>query len=151
MPFSDITEVRSGSHVTIHYRLSLHDGQDVVNTFTSRPATVLIGAGQMALFLEAILIGMKPGSHSVFQLTPQQAFGLHNPDLVKCISHTTLRAHGAAEEGYLPGDVVAFNAPAGGRWAGVFREMGKTGALFDFNHPLAGQALEFEVQIIGIL
>ncbi len=52
---------------------------------------------------------------------------------------------------FSPGDLVEFNAPNGGRYAGVLKEIGETAALFDFNHPLVGQPLTFEVKIIGIL
>jgi FKBP-type peptidyl-prolyl cis-trans isomerase SlpA len=52
---------------------------------------------------------------------------------------------------YRVGDLVDFAAPGGGRFAGVLREIDDEGALFDFNHPLAGQNVRFEVKIIGIL
>jgi len=52
---------------------------------------------------------------------------------------------------YVLGDVVEFNAPGGGRYAGVFREIDDDYATFDFNHPLAGQPVRFEVEIVGIL
>ncbi len=55
------------------------------------------------------------------------------------------------DEDYRVGDLVDFAAPGGGRFAGVLREIDEQGALFDFNHPLAGQTLKFEVKIIGIL
>jgi FKBP-type peptidyl-prolyl cis-trans isomerase SlpA len=47
--------------------------------------------------------------------------------------------------------LVDFAAPGGGRFAGVLREMGEQDALFDFNHPLAGQHVKFEVRIIGVM
>ncbi len=53
-------------------------------------------------------------------------------------------------EEYKVGDLVDFAAPGGGRFAGVLRELNDEDALFDFNHPLAGQTLKFEVHIIGI-
>ena len=50
------------------------------------------------------------------------------------------------------GDVVQFPPPDGqGRYAGVVRECGPDWLLFDFNHPLAGQPVTFEVQLIGVL
>ena len=52
---------------------------------------------------------------------------------------------------YVIGDLVEFAAPSGGKFAGVLREIDGETALFDFNHPLAGQSLQFEVKIIGIL
>ncbi|CAM2194197.1 peptidylprolyl isomerase [Paraburkholderia sp. A1RI_3L] len=151
MSIIDISEVKPGSHVTLHYRLSLADGADIVNTFVDRPATLLIGAGQIAPPLEEILLGLKVGHHSTFQLPAGQAFGQRNPELVQRVSLATLRENGMIGEDFSPGDLVEFNAPDGGRYAGVLKEIGETSALFDFNHPLAGAAVAFEVKIIGIL
>jgi FKBP-type peptidyl-prolyl cis-trans isomerase SlpA len=151
MSIIDISEVKPGSHVTLHYRLALAYGADIVNTFADKPATLLLGAGQLAQPLEEILLGMKVGHHSTVQLTPDQAFGPRNPELVQWVSLATLRENSMIGEDFSPGDLVEFNAPNGGRYAGVLKEVGETAALFDFNHPLAGQALVFEVKIIGIL
>jgi FKBP-type peptidyl-prolyl cis-trans isomerase SlpA len=151
MSIIDISEVKAGSHVTLHYRLALADGADIVNTFGDKPATLLLGAGQLAEPLEDILIGMKTGDHSTFRLAEGQAFGPRNPDLIQRVSLATLRENGMVGEDFAPGDLIEFNAPSGGRSAGVLKEVGETSALFDFNHPLAGQALTFEVHIIGIL
>ncbi len=151
MTLIDLARVQSGSHVTLHYRLSLAEGIDIVNTFVEKPATLLLGAGQLAPSLEDILIGMKSGDHSVFQLPAEQAFGPRNPELLQWVSMATLRANSMVGEDFSPGDLIEFNAPSGGQYAGVLKEITETSALFDFNHPLAGQALTFEVQIIGIL
>jgi FKBP-type peptidyl-prolyl cis-trans isomerase SlpA len=94
---------------------------------------------------------MKVGDHSTFRLGEGQAFGPRNPELIQRVSLATLRENGMVGEDFAPGDLIEFNAPSGGRYAGVLKEIGETSALFDFNHPLAGQALTFEVQIIGIL
>lgn len=151
MSIIDLSEVKPGSHVTLHYRLSLADGADIVNTFGDKPATLLVGAGQIAPPLEDILVGLKSGHHSTFRLDAAGAFGERNPDLIQRVSLATLRENGMVDEDFTPGDVIEFNAPDGGRYAGVLKEVGETSALFDFNHPLAGQALTFEVKIIGIL
>jgi len=151
MSIIDISTVKAGSHVTLHYRLALADGADIVNTFGDKPATLLLGAGQLAAPLEDILMGMKTGDHSTFRLGEGEAFGPRNPELIQRVSLATLRENGMMGEDFTPGDLIEFNAPSGGRYAGVLKEVGETSALFDFNHPLAGQALTFEVQIIGIL
>ena len=50
------------------------------------------------------------------------------------------------------GDVVQFPTPDGsGSYAGLVREVGDGWLLFDFNHPLAGQPVSFEVQVIGVM
>jgi len=151
MSIIDISEVKADSHVTLHYRLSLADGTELINTFADKPATLMIGAGQLAPPLEDILRGLTTGHHSTFQLEPGVAFGQRNPDLIQRISLATLREHGMIGDEFNPGDLIEFNAPDGTRFAGVLKEVNETSALFDFNHPLAGQAVAFEVKIIGIL
>jgi FKBP-type peptidyl-prolyl cis-trans isomerase SlpA len=144
-------EAKAGSHLTLHYRLALADGTDVISTFNDKPATLLLGAGQLAPALEDILLGKKVGDHSSVQLAGGAAFGPRNPELLQRVSLATLRENSNVGEDFGPGDLVEFNAPSGGRYAGVLKEVGDTYALFDFNHPLAGQPVTFEVQIIGIL
>jgi FKBP-type peptidyl-prolyl cis-trans isomerase SlpA len=151
MSIIDISEVKPGSHVTLHYRLALEDGADIVSTFSDKPATLLLGEGHLAPPLEDILMGLKVGHHSTFRLTPEQAFGPRNPEMLQWVSLATLRENAMIGENFSPGDLVEFNAPGGGRYAGVLKEVGETSALFDFNHPLAGLPLAFEVKIIGIL
>ncbi|MEX3581497.1 MAG: peptidylprolyl isomerase [Burkholderia sp.] len=151
MSIIDISEVKPDSHVTLHYRLALADGADIVNTFADKPATLLLGAGQLAPALENILLGLKSGHHSTFQLAACEAFGPRNPEMIQHVSMKTLREDGMVGEDFTPGDLIEFNAPDGGRYAGVLKEVGEISALFDFNHPLAGQAITFEVKIIGIL
>jgi FKBP-type peptidyl-prolyl cis-trans isomerase SlpA len=143
--------VTEASYLTLHYRLASQDGEDIVTTFKESPATLQFGMGQLAPFLEACLLGLPEGTHQTFDLPPEQAFGPRNPELIQRVSRATLRQNSQLGEEYRIGDLVEFAAPRGGQFAGVLREIDEQGALFDFNHPLAGQSLKFEVKIIGIL
>lgn len=143
--------VTETSYLTLHYRLASVDGNNIVSTFEEKPATLQLGTGQLAPFLEACLIGLQEGAHSVFELPPEKAFGPRNPDLIQRLSRATLDENSNAGDEYVIGDLVEFNAPSGGQFAGVLRAIDADSALFDFNHPLAGQTLKFEVKIIGIL
>lgn len=143
--------VVAGAFLTLHYRLATLDGEDIISTFNESPATLQMGAGQLAPQLEQALLGLAEGSHSTQQLSPEQAFGPRNPELLQRVSLATLKENSSISENYAVGDLVEFNAPKGGRFAGVLRALDQDGALFDFNHPLAGQTLLFETKIIGIL
>lgn len=143
--------VTEGAFLTLHYRLSSMDGRDIVTTFNDSPATLQLGAGQLVPALEARLIGLPEGAQQSFELAAADAFGPRNPELLQRVSLTTLRDNSDADEDYAVGDLVNFNAPGGGSFAGVLLELGDEDALFDFNHPLAGQPVKFEVRIIGIL
>lgn len=143
--------ISEASYLTLHYRLSTLDGVDIVTTFNEGPATLQMGQGQLAPFLEHCLIGLPEGTHKTFDLQPEQAFGLRNPELIQLVSMATLNENSAPDEHYAIGDMVEFAAPAGGKFAGILREFRGDGALFDFNHPLAGQSVKFEVKVIGVL
>ncbi|MDO8300839.1 peptidylprolyl isomerase [Lacisediminimonas sp.] len=139
-----------GAHVTLHYRMSAGDSE-IVSTFAGTPATLQMGSGQLAPFLEQCLIGMLEGEQRSFSLRPEDAFGQRNQELLQRVTRDMLQQHSATGEQFAVGDVVEFEAPGGGRFAGVIRECSEDDAVFDFNHPLAGQAIDFEVRIIGVL
>lgn len=143
--------VTESAYLTLHYRLAAMDGTNIVSTFEEKPATLQLGTGQLAPFLEDCLMGLPEGTHHTFELPPEKAFGPRNPDLVQHVSRATLTENSNFGEEYVVGDLVEFSAPSGGRFAGVLRSIDNESALFDFNHPLAGQSVKFEVKIIGIL
>jgi len=143
--------VTASAYLTLHYRLASADNVDMVSTFGSTPSTLQLGQGQLAPFLEDCLLGLPEGAHQVFDLPPEKAFGPRNPELLQRVTRATLEENSAFDAEYRVGDLVDFAAPGGGRFAGVLREIDDEGALFDFNHPLAGQNVRFEVKIIGIL
>jgi FKBP-type peptidyl-prolyl cis-trans isomerase SlpA len=147
-----IATVVPQSHLTLHYRISLAEtGADVISTFGDRPATLTLGLGQMVEPLEQCLLGLREGDAAVFDLSAEQAFGPRNPQLLQRVSRTLLDAHRDPAEPFVPGDLLEFPTPDGGRYAGVLKEIDDRGALLDFNHPLAGQSIRFEVRILGVL
>ncbi len=146
--------VAPGAFLTLHYRLAGPDGGIVVNTFSEKPATLTLGSGELAPALEAHLIGLAEGTRTVIELPPGEAFGQRNPEMIQRVALSLLRKLGDLHETWSVGDLVQFPTPDGkSAFAGVVRELDPAGewALFDFNHPLAGQPCTFEVQLIGVL
>lgn len=145
--------VEPGSFLTLHYRLSDLAGHDIVNTFGGQPATLSLGTGELSPAIEQRLMGLAEGTHTTFDLPPGEAFGERQPDMVQWVARKLLLQLGDPNEKYQLGDVVQFPTPDGlGTYAGAVQEVRADGAvLFDFNHPLAGQAVRFEVQLIGVL
>ncbi|WP_028997393.1 FKBP-type peptidyl-prolyl cis-trans isomerase [Azohydromonas australica] len=147
-----MTTIQPGAFLTLHYRLSGPDGADIVNTFGGKPATLTLGTGELAPAMEERLIGLGEGAHERFELAPGEAFGDRNPELLQRVKLSLLRELGDPDAQYGVGDVVQFPTPGGeASYAGVVREVGSDWLLFDFNHPLAGQGVSFEVQVIGVL
>lgn len=151
MSYLSTPVVTQDAYLTLHYRLSSMDGEDIISTFNDSPATIQMGHGQLSPGLEAALMGLQEGSHTKQELKPENAFGPRNPDLIRHVSLETLQKNSAFGEQYVIGDLVDFSAPSGGKFAGILKSIDENGALFDFNHPLAGQTVVLEAKIIGIL
>jgi FKBP-type peptidyl-prolyl cis-trans isomerase SlpA len=156
---STAPRVQPGSFLTLHYRLAGPEG-DVINTFGGQPATLTLGAGELAPAVEQRLLGLEEGAHATFEIPAPEAFGERNPQLLQWVARKLLEEMGDPDEEYAVGDVVQFPTPDGlARYAGSVREVGPADAvtrqrgavLFDFNHPLAGQPVTFEVRVIGVL
>lgn len=147
--------VRPDSFLTLHYRLAGPRG-DIINTFGGKPATLTLGAGELAPAVEQCLLGMQEGGRATFELPAGQAFGQRQPDMQQWVARALLDQLGEPAESYQVGDVVQFPTPDGqGSYAGSVVQVGdgrgSQAVLFDFNHPLAGQPVVFEVQLIGVL
>jgi FKBP-type peptidyl-prolyl cis-trans isomerase SlpA len=148
-------QVDSSSFLTLHYRLSGTQG-DVINTFGGKPATLSLGTGELSPAMEQRLLGLEEGTHTTFELAAGEAFGERNLQMIQWVAKKLLAQHGDPLEKYSVGDVVQFPAPIGEdtsnpSFAGAVREVQADKVLFDFNHPLAGQSVTFEVQLIGVL
>lgn len=147
--------VQPGSFLTLHYRLSGPAGE-VINTFNSSPSTLTLGSGQLSPALEACLLGLAEGAQARFELPAGAAFGERSAAMQQWMARKELTDLGNEGEQYAVGEVLQFPTPDGsGQFAGVivaFRsdEQGEA-VLLDFNHPLAGQPVTFEVHVIGVL
>ena len=148
-----MSQVQEGSFLTLHYRMSGPQGQVIIDTFEGQPATLSLGSGQLSPAIEQHLIGLEEGTRTVIDLDEGEAFGERQPDMVQWVARKLLSELGDPHEQYVAGDVVQFPTPDGlGSYAGAAVEVREDGAvLFDFNHPLAGQPVRFEVQLIGVL
>lgn len=144
--------IQAGSFLTLHYRLAGPDGVDVINTFDDKPATLSLGTGELSPAVEKRLLGLVEGVRTTFELAEGEAFGPRNPEMLQRVKLSLLHELGDPDEVYRVGDVVQFPTPDGqGVYAGVVRETGPDWLLFDFNHPLAGQRVQFEVHVIGVM
>jgi FKBP-type peptidyl-prolyl cis-trans isomerase SlpA len=143
--------IEASSFLTLHYRLSGPAG-DIINTFEGKPATLSLGAGELSPAVEQRLLGLQEGARSTFAIPAGEAFGPRNPDMLQWVAKKLLTQLGDPLEKYAAGDVVQFPTPDGlGQYAGSVVQADEGRVLFDFNHPLAGQPVTFEVHVIGVL
>jgi FKBP-type peptidyl-prolyl cis-trans isomerase SlpA len=136
-----------GSTVTLHLSLTLEDGTVAEDTFGGEPHTFRMGDGTLLRGLELGLYGLRPGDTQRLRLDPEQAFGLRDPANV----HTLPRSQFTADVEPEPGLIVAFATADGTEIPGAILAVSEDGVEVDFNHPLAGHTIVFDVEILDVV
>ena len=137
--------IDEGMEVTLHFTLKLEDGTVVDSTHDKAPATFQVGDGNLPPGFEHPLKGLVPGESGSFEITPEHAFGQHNPQNVQ-----RLKREDFDDEALEVGTVMSFADPGGGELPGVISAIEDKQVDVDFNHPLAGRTLTFEVDVIDV-
>ncbi len=140
-----MSAIQPGDRVTLHYRIASY-GQEIADTFPDAPETFCIGDGEIDGRLEQMLIGLHEGERHHFELHPWQAFGERDEDLVQNLPRTDFPVDMVLQ----PEHQVDFELPDGKTLTGTVLEVDANTAKIDFNHPLAGLPIEFEVHILAI-
>ncbi|MBZ9558941.1 MULTISPECIES: FKBP-type peptidyl-prolyl cis-trans isomerase [Modicisalibacter] len=138
--------IGEGMEVTLHFTLKLEDGTVVDSTRDKQPATFQVGDGNLPPGFEQPIEGLTAGDTGSYTVTPEHAFGQHNPQNVQSIPRDSFENIDELEEGL----VMSFADAAGGELPGVIAEIGDKRVEVDFNHPLAGRTLTFEVEVIDV-
>ncbi len=139
--------INTGSEVVFHFSIKLSDGSVADSTKVSgKPAKLIMGDGSLTPGFEACLLGLEAGQEASFTLPPEQAFGMPNPDNIYYVERDKFGAEVTPEEGA----IIAFTQPDGSELPGVIRSVAGQSVTVDFNHPLAGQTLTFDVEILEV-
>lgn len=139
-------KIAQGLKVTLHFSLKLADGQVVDSTFGGKAASLVIGDGNLPAGFEQFLLGMQAGESASFTVTPEHAFGQINPNNVQEMKRSTFSSDITLEEGM----IVSFADAAKTELPGVIKSFDADKVVVDFNHPLAGKTLQFDVQIENV-
>ncbi len=135
-----------GLEVTLHFSLKLEDDSVIDSNFDSDPATFVVGDGKMLSGFEKALFGLRAGARESFLITPEQAFGQPNPKNIQEIRRDRFDSNLELAEGL----VLTFEDASGGEVPGVVTEFDETTVTVDFNHPLAGRDIIFDVEILEV-
>jgi FKBP-type peptidyl-prolyl cis-trans isomerase SlpA len=136
-----------GSTVTLHLSLTLEDGTVAEETFSGEPHTFRMGDGSLVHGLELGLYGLKPGDTQRLQLDPEQAYGLRDPQKVHRLPREQFTDAIQPE----PGLIIGFDTPDGEAIPGAVLSVADDSVEVDFNHPLAGHVITFDVEIIDVV
>ena len=138
-------EIGPGKKVTLHFAIKLEDGEVVDSTFDKSPATFSVGDGNLLEGFELALHGLKPGDESTLRIVPEQAFGMPNPNNVQVISRDRFK-----DLELEPGLMIAFADAGQSELPGMIKSFDAEEVTVDFNHPLAGRTLYFDVNILDV-
>ena len=139
-------KIAKNSLVEFHFEIKLSDGSVAESTrVQKKPARLQMGDGSLTEGFEACLIDLSEGSQQEFTLPPESTFGPVNPDNIYHLDR-----HRFAEMDLDVGHIVAFSGPDGSEMPGMIREIVGESVTVDFNHPLAGQTLTFDVEILAV-
>lgn len=140
-------KVMPSSAVLVHFILKLEDGSVAESTRSNgKPALFRLGDGSLSQGLESELIGLQVGDSTAFSLPPESAFGIPEPDMIQFFSRRDFTEAGEP----VVGTIMLFTAMDGSEMPGVVREVNGESITVDFNHPLAGQAIHFEIEILDV-
>ncbi|UBO73534.1 FKBP-type peptidyl-prolyl cis-trans isomerase [Aeromonas rivuli] len=135
------------STVLFHFTIKLEDGSVADSTqLHGKPARLTMGDGSLTDTFEQCLLGLRQGEAKSFTLAPEQAFGLSNPDNIYHLD----RAKFGADVEPTVGAIIVFDQPNGGELPGIVRAVEGISVTVDFNHPLAGHTVTFEVEILAV-
>ncbi|CUR46056.1 FKBP-type peptidyl-prolyl cis-trans isomerase [Alloalcanivorax xenomutans] len=141
-------ELRVGpqTRITLHFAVRLMDGTEMDSTFGGEPATFVWGDGSLLPGFERAILGLKAGDRRSVFIDAQSGFGEYNEQNVQHFRRDTF----AAPDGMEVGTVMNFADAAGAELPGVVSALDEQWVTVDFNHPLAGRELTFEVEIVRV-
>jgi FKBP-type peptidyl-prolyl cis-trans isomerase SlpA len=140
-----MTAIGPHTRVTLHFSLLLDTGVEIDSTRRARPATFTVGDGSLLPGFEQALFGLTAGADEQLHIPAAQAFGDLREENLRFMPASQFGSDVVPE----PGLVVSFAGP-GGELPGVVKSVQGDLVVVDFNHPLAGKALIFDVSILKV-
>lgn len=136
--------VTSTSRILADITIKLKDGSIADSTkVAGKPTWLIMGDGSFSNAFEEYLLEKQSGDNLVFELSAEDSFGKSNPDQVHFMDISQF----PQDLELKTGAIIAFDQPDGGQVPGVIRSVEGSSVKVDFNHPLAGETIIFEVEI----
>ncbi|WP_372625627.1 FKBP-type peptidyl-prolyl cis-trans isomerase [Arsukibacterium sp.] len=139
--------ISANSSVLFHFDITLADGSAAESTRVhNKPSKLQMGDSSISPAFEAQLIGLVAGDKKTFTLAPQDAYGMPNPDNIFYVDRSKFSGDAPAKVG----SIIGFTMPDGSELPGLVRDVVGESVTVDFNHPLAGQTLTFNIEIVKV-
>lgn len=135
--------VSEGTRVFLNFALSLEDGSEIDSNFSGEPVDFVVGDGSLLPGFERLLFGMSAGERHIYSVEPEDAFGMPNDTNVQSVPRDQFDDDVELEIGLM----FYFADAGGGEVPGLVVSIDEDDVMVDFNHPLAGRTILFDVLI----
>lgn len=135
-----------GSSVRMHYALRLEDGTLVESSHDMEPIEFEMGDGTLINGLERALYGLAAGAQQSIRISPKEGYGERDADRL----HRLPRVHFDTDMPVDAGTIISFELPSGEEVPGMIVAADGETVQVDFNHPLAGHEIIFEVNVLAV-
>ena len=143
-----MTQADMGQTVRIHYKGTLNDGREFDSSHQrGEPLEFTLGLDRMIPGFEQAVVGMTPGDAKTVQIPAQEAYGERQEDLIRDFPRAEFPAHIELEEGL----ILSADSPDGRRIRFKVLSFSEEVVTLDGNHPLAGEDLTFEIELVEIV
>ncbi len=139
------TPIGPGTEITLKFTLMLSSGE-LIDSTGEKSATLRVGDGKLLPGFEQALFGLRPGARQRLEIPSDQGFGPINPDNLQMLKKSTFARDLLLEKGL----VISFADQSKAEFPGVVSRVLEEVVEVDFNHPLAGKDLLFEVEILEV-
>jgi len=139
-------QAKNGDTVQIHYTGTLDDGTVFDSSAGNEPLSFTLGAGEVIAGFESAVVGMSVGDRKKERIGADQAYGDHMEEMILVVPRDDVPAEMSPEIGM----VVGIPTEEGEHMPAVIVDLTDTTITIDANHPLAGQALTFEIELVSI-
>lgn len=133
----------TGDTVRVHYRGTLENGEEFDSSEGREPLEFTLGEGCVIPGFEEGVLGLEEGESRTVSIAPEDAYGPRNEELVH-----NVEADAFAGEAPYVGAAVQLVAPDGSLLDATISEVRGDEVVLDFNHPLAGKTLKFDIQLV---
>ena len=139
-------KVENNMYVSVHYKGTLSNGEIFDSSEGQMPLEILMGSGQLIKGFEDSLMGMALNEKKTFTLAPEDAYGLRDENQV----HKFPRSEVPPDVNPEVGQLIGLQTPDGRQMPARISRIDNKNIELDLNHPLAGQALTFDIEVVGI-
>jgi len=143
---TDGVAIYHGSNVLMHFTISLEDGTVAETTEGEDPLYFVMGDETLVEGLELALFGLKAGDKQSLKIGPEMTYGYPDPENIQSMDCADFPEDMKLERGV----IVSFALPDGEEYPGMITEVGDKQVTVDFNHPLSGHEVLFEVEILEV-